>query len=419
MLKQSLALGSLVLCLTGPAFALTAAPLANNFSQPLFLTAPTGDSRLFVVEKGGSIRVMQGNTVSTYLDISTRVDTDGERGLLGLAFDPGFASNGRFYVDYVDKTSHNTVVSAFTAPSSASNSANPASEQQIISITQPAGRTNHKGGWIGFRTTDPGQLYIATGDGGSSNDPDNVAQNPGSNLGKILRVTPSAGGVYTVPVSNPFVGRAGNDEIWSYGLRNPFRNSFDRQTGDFWIADVGQDRREEINLQANASPGGTNYGWRAREGTADNPAVGDAAPANATNPIFDYLHGAMGASIIGGYVYRGSTEPGLDGSYFFGDFVSGKIFTLRQSGGVAFGLTERTAELGTPFGANQLSSFGEDGFGNLYVMGINGDVFRIAAVPEPISGAMLVAGLALVATCVRRRSARRADESSGSMRSFS
>ena len=211
MVKKYLVLGGLLLGLSAPALALNATPLSNSFSQPLFLNAPSGDSRLFVVEKGGSIKVMQGNTVSIYLDISARVDTDGERGLLGLAFDPAFASNGRFYVDYVDITTHNTVVAAFTAPSAASNTANPNSGQPIITVQQFADRTNHKGGWSGFRGTDPGQLYIATGDGGSANDPNNVAQDVNNNLGKILRITLTAGGGYTVPASNPFVGRAGNE----------------------------------------------------------------------------------------------------------------------------------------------------------------------------------------------------------------
>lgn len=390
-----------------PALALQAVQLPVSFSQPLFLTAPANDSRLFVVEKTGRIQLLQGNSVSTYLDLSGLVDTDGERGLLGLAFDPGFASNGRFFVDYIDKTSHNTMVASFTAPSAASSVADAGSRSTVITVAQPPGRDNHKAGWIGFRSTDPGQLYIATGDGGSGNDPENRAQNLGDNLGKMLRITPTAGGGYSVPADNPFVGRSGNDEIWNYGLRNPYRNSFDRLSGDLWIADVGQDTREEVDFQANGTGSGTNYGWRAREGKGDNPGVADAAPPNATDPLFDYVHGAMGQSIIGGYVYHGTGEPGLDGSYFFGDFVSGKIFTLRLTGGVATDLTDRTLELGTPFGANQLTSFGEDSAGNLYAMGINGSIYRIAAaVPEPETWAMLLSGLTLLAVARRRRAGR-------------
>lgn len=207
-----------------------------------------------------------------------------------------------------------------------------------------------------------------------------------------------------VPVDNPFVNVAGNDEIWAYGLRNPYRNSFDRLSGDFWIADVGQGAREEIDLELQGTPGGRNYGWRAREGIADNPAVPDAPPAGATDPFFDYAHTTFGQSIIGGYVYHGTGEPGLDGRYFFGDFVTGHIFTIRNDAGNPSDLVERTAELGTPFGPNQLSSFGEDGLGNIYAMGINGQVVLIAAsVPEPATWAMLLAGALLVAGAGARR----------------
>ncbi|MBP6851258.1 MAG: PQQ-dependent sugar dehydrogenase [Rhodoferax sp.] len=387
-----------------PAHALDSVLVGSGFEQPVFLTAPVNDPRLFIVEKSGRIQVSLNGSVSTYLDLSARVDVEGERGLLGLAFDPGFASNGRFYVNYIDSTTRNTVVSVFTAPSAAASVADANSEKIILTVAQPPGRTNHKGGWIGFSSMDPGNLYIATGDGGSGNDPDSFAQNTTSNLGKMLRVTPLAGGGYTVPANNPFVDQAGNDEIWAFGLRNPYRNSFDRGTGDLWIGDVGQDTREEINFQAVGSAGGANYGWRAREGTVDNPGVPDAPPASAIEPVFDYAHNQYGESIIGGYVYRGNAEPGLDGSYFFGDFVSGRIFTLRESGGVAGELTERTADLGNPLGAFNLSSFGEDGAGNLYAVGLNGNIYRIAsAVPEPSSWALLAAGLGLLAGAAKRR----------------
>ncbi|AKJ27998.1 PQQ-dependent sugar dehydrogenase [Caldimonas brevitalea] len=390
--------------LAGPAFGLEPALIASGLDQPVFLTAPTGDSRLFVVEKGGRIKLLHNGSVSTYLDISAKVDADGERGLLGLAFDPGFRRNGRFYVNYIDKTTQNTVVASYTAPSFNANSANPASARTILTVEQTPDSTRHKAGWIGFRPNDPGQLYVATGDGGPSNDPFQRAQDPNSNLGKILRITPQADGGYTVPTGNPFVGRAGNDEVWSFGLRNPYRNSFDRATGDLWIADVGEAAREEVDFEAAGSEGGRNYGWRALEGSADNPDVPDAAPEGAIAPLFEYEHGALGRSVIGGYVYRGGLEEGLDGAYLFGDFASGKIFSLHRQGDSFVDFVDRSAELGNLFGRSQLTSFGEDAFGALYVMGLDGNVYRIAAaVPEPEQWALLLGGGAWLAAVVRRR----------------
>lgn len=198
---KSLLAATLALAATASAPAATL--VASGFNQPLFLTAPVGDARLFVVEKGGRIQVLANGVKSVWLDISTQVDTAGERGLLGLAFDPGFASNGRFYVDYIDKTTLNTVVASYTV--NASGAVDLASARTVLTVAQPAGLSNHKGGWIGFNAADPGQLYIATGDGGSGNDPFNNAQNLNSNLGKLLRVTPQAGGGYTVPADNRVV----------------------------------------------------------------------------------------------------------------------------------------------------------------------------------------------------------------------
>ncbi len=394
------------LWLTTPAaMAMSAQLVASGLDQPLFVAAPSGDPRLFIVEKTGRIKVWQAGTVSTYLDLSAQVDTDGERGLLGLAFDPQFASNGRFYVDYVDKATLNTVVAGYTAPSASSMTADPASARTVITIAQPAGRNNHKAGWLGFRPGEPEHLYIATGDGGSANDPENRAQDLGDNLGKMLRITPTAGGGYAVPADNPFAGATpGNDEIWSYGLRNPYRNSFDRHTGDLWIGDVGQDLREELDFEAAGTAGGRNYGWRAREGSMDNPNVADPAPPGAVDPLFDYGHGAMGATIIGGYVYRGGADASIEGHYLFGDFVSGRIFSGRRDGSSFVDLIDRTAELGTPFGSYTLSSFGEDGFGAIYATGLDGTVYRIAgAVPEPRSALLLLAGLAALLPLRRRR----------------
>lgn len=387
-----------------PARALSASLVASGLDQALFLTAPTGDSRLFVVQKTGLIQMLQGGTATAWLDLRNQVNTAGEGGLLGLAFDPGFANNGRFYVNYIDRTTQDTVVASYTAPSAGAAVADPASARTILTIDQPAGRNNHKAGWIGFRPGDGNHLYIATGDGGSANDPDNRAQNLNDNLGKILRIAPQAGGGYTVPADNPYAGATpGNDEIWASGLRNPYRNSFDRRTGDFWIADVGQATREEINLELAGTPGGRNYGWRPLEGGGDNPGVPDAPPPGATGPLYDYGHASGDASIIGGYVVHNSVDAELNGAYVFGDFVSGRIFSLRRLADGQTEVVDRTAAFGTPFGANQLSSFGEDGLGNLYALGIDGRVLRIAtAVPEPGTWALMAAGGLMLLALNRR-----------------
>ncbi len=385
---------ALALAAAGSVPALAYTQVGSGYSQPVFLTAPVGDARLFVVEKGGLIKTQQGGSVSTWLDISAQVDTGGERGLLGLAFDPAFASNGRFYVDYIDKTTLNTVVASYTV--NGSGAVDLASARTIITVAQPVGRNNHKAGWIGFSAADPGQLYIATGDGGSGNDPDNNAQNLNSNLGKLLRITPSAAGGYTVPTNNPFVGVAGNDEIWAYGLRNPYRDSFDRLTGDLWIGDVGQGAREEVDF-ASAALGlgrGANYGWRVREGSIATPGISDPTPPNLTEPIFDYGRN-VGATVIGGYVYRGGADASLDGKYVFGDFITGNIWTL--TGGT-------TTALATPFGGSTLTSFGEGGDGALYAVGIDGRIFLLAgAVPEPAPAALLALGLMACSLFIRRR----------------
>ncbi|MDB6149328.1 MAG: hypothetical protein JWQ44_776 [Chthoniobacter sp.] len=386
--------------------------VSGGFNQPVFATAPAGDSRLFVVEKGGTIDIVQNGAVlpTPFLNISGILNASGERGLLGLAFDPAYATNGRFYVNYIDATTLNTVVARYQVSPTNPNLANPASAQTIITIAQPAGRSNHKAGWIDFRPGEPGNLYIATGDGGASNDPENRAQNLNDNLGKILRIDVSGSTAgYSIPAGNPFAGTtAGNDEIWAYGLRNPFRNSFDRANGNFYIADVGQDTREEIDFALGTSAGGLNFGWRAREGSGDNPGVGDAAPANAVGPIFDYLHSAQpsgAASITGGYVYRGTAIPGLQGTYFFGDFLSGQINSFTYDGLSLTNFQNRTPQLdpsGTRLGGSVLASFGQDATGELYVVDISGELYKI--IPEPSSALLLASGGLLACARQRRRS---------------
>jgi glucose/arabinose dehydrogenase len=356
-------------------------------------------------------------TPQVFLDISSSVNTAGERGLLGMAFDPNFAANGRFYLDFIENAgTFDTKVRRYTMADPTANSAASAPFNTIITVPQPAA-SNHKAGWIGFRPGDANNLYIATGDGGGSNDTSNNAQTLTTNLGKILRVNVSGtGDGYTIPAGNPFAGAtAGNDEIWAYGLRNPFRNSFDRSTGHFYIADVGQDTREEINVEEAPGIAGQNYGWRDREGKGDNPGVaGTTIPTGADDPVFDYLHsdgtgfsnGSAG-SITGGYVYRGSKMPSVQGTYFFADWVSGKIGSLKYNDqtNTVTDVLQRTSELdptGTNFGAFHIASFGEDGFGELYIVNItDGQIYQI--IPEP--GA--AAALGLLTVCALRRTRRR------------
>lgn len=398
----------------GIAFAQTVPALqtrivATGLDQPLFATAPVGDSRLFIVEKGGLIKILENGTVlpTPFLDLSGSVDTRGERGLLGMTFDPNFVDNRRFYVNYIDKTTLNTVVATYQASTAQPNVANAASAQIVITIAQ-TGFSNHKAGWIGFRPGEANNLYIGTGDGGSRDDPDNRAQNLKDNLGKMLRVDVVADRFpndttqygYANPDGNLANGNPGiNPEIYAYGLRNPYRNSFDRETGALYIADVGQDNREEINIGS----AGANYGWRVFEGTQVN-FPNDTQPSNHTPPIFEYDHNGLGASITGGYVYRGSLIDGLQGTYFFADFVTDQIMSFRFIGSGITELTDRAAELLSPIGiSGRISSFGEDGFGNLYLVSLNGQIGMITAIPEPESYAMMLAGMILVMLWVRRR----------------
>src|SRR5688500_17429977 len=325
--------------------------VATGLDRPLFASAPDGDSRLFIVEQGGLIKLLQNGTVqpTPFLDLSNSVNTEGERGLLGMAFDPGFATNRRFYVNYIDKTTLDTVVATYQVNATQPNVADAASGQTVLTVAQP-GFNNHKAGWIDFRPDEPGNLYIGTGDGGSCNDPGNRAQNLSDNLGKILRVDVSADRFpgdptqygYAIPAGNMPLG---NPEIYAYGLRNPYRNSFDREDGTFYIGDVGQNAREEIDIGA----AGANYGWRKFEGTLEN-FPGDPAIANHTLPIFEYNHTADGGSVIGGYAYRGSEIPSLEGTYFFADFVNDKVMSFRFTGSGITDLTDRTAELLSPTG---------------------------------------------------------------------
>jgi glucose/arabinose dehydrogenase len=352
------------------------------FSFPLLLTAPPGDmTRLFVVEKGGRIKVVDKSTNSligtgTFLNITGLVSTGGEQGLLGVTFDPNYATNRRFYVSYTD-TSGNSVIARYLVSTGNANVAVSAADRMILTLAQPF--SNHNGGMIAFGPD--GMLYIGFGDGGDAGDPGNRAQNKAELLGKLLRIdvsqSTSPQPAYTIPSDNPFVvGPAGaRQEIWSLGLRNPWRYSFDRQTADLYIADVGQGNWEEVDVSTSASGGGrgTNYGWNVMEGNhCFSPSAG-CDMTGLTLPLLEYGHG-NGCSITGGYAYRGVAIPGLEGTYFYGDFCAGFVRSFRLVNGTATQVFDWTAL--RPGG--NITSFGEDGSGELYIMTSSGALYRIA-----------------------------------------
>ena len=384
--------------------------VASGLSQPLFATAPLNDGRLFVIEKGGAIKVVQGGVASGFLSLT--VAGGGEEGLLGLAFDPqygiaGAQGQGRFFVNYIDAVNRDTVVASYRTMAGNASLADPTSRVEVIRFDQPNGRSNHKGGWLGFKPGDGGHLYIATGDGGSANDPDNFAQNRNSLLGKMLRIDvyndafadPNV--TYTVPSSNPFFNTAGQrGEIFAYGLRNPFRNSFDRSTGNFWIADVGQGAREEVDFIAAASSGGQNFGWRVREGDIATPDINDPALVGATDPLLVVADRNIGRSITGGYVVREVGSP-LFGQYVFGDFVTGRIFAINADGSpkTLADAIDLTAVLNP--GLSNISSFGEGAMGELYIVDFGGRV--VVVVPEPATALLMALGAAALGLAVRRR----------------
>ncbi|MGD8737940.1 MAG: PQQ-dependent sugar dehydrogenase [Anaerolineae bacterium] len=331
--------------------------------------AGDGSGRLFVIEKPGRIRVLQDGqlTDTPFLDISERVSaSQSERGLLGLAFHPDYASNGFFYVNYTDLRG-DTTVSRFAVGSDPGR-ADPASETVLLVVAQPA--ANHNGGHLAFGPD--GYLYIGTGDGGGAGDRYGNGQNPQTLLGAMLRIDVDGGSPYAVPADNPFVGSPGvRDEIWSIGLRNPWRYSFDRLTGDLYIADVGQNIYEEVNVQPAGSSSGQNYGWPIMEGLHCYPDGSDCDPAGLTLPVAEYNH-AQGCSVTGGYVYRGQAFPALSGIYLYGDYCSGRIWGLVRSGDGAW----QNAELGQADA--RISSFGQDESGELYLTDIaGGTLFRI------------------------------------------
>jgi glucose/arabinose dehydrogenase len=403
--------------------------VASGLNWPVFVTAPPGDTtRVFILEAHlGTIRILRLSDLALlptpFLTVPG-VSQDTEQGLLGLAFHPNYASNGYFYVHYTNPDIQIVRYQVSGDP----NLANPASATPVLSFDQP--QSNHNGGWIGFGPDT--ELYIATGDGGGAND-DGEGHTPGIGnaqditdnlLGKILRIDVDGDDFpadpaknYAIPLSNPFRNVAGDDEIWAYGLRNPWRASFDRLTGNFFIGDVGQGTCEEINAQYQSSTGGENYGWRLREGLIQTPAVGGPKPSGAIDPIFNYPHAThqscagpdhgddyVGFAVTGGYLYRGPVTQ-LAGRYFFADFGTAHLWSFVWTGTAPIlsdgtNFTSLTDHYGDPAftpsvgSIGSVSSFGEDAAGNLYIVDLDGEVFRL---PEPAGGLPLVIGAAALA----------------------
>ncbi|MEA2337340.1 MAG: hypothetical protein QOE82_1347 [Thermoanaerobaculia bacterium] len=344
-------------------------PIATGLDQPVALTH-AGDTRLFITEQTGRIRIYDalGLRTTPFLDIRSIVLSGGERGLLSVAFHPQYRDNGFFYVYYTNRNGDNSIA-RYKVSSTDPDRADPASGSIMLTIPHPD-FANHNGGQLQFGPD--GYLYIGTGDGGSGGDPNNNAQNLLQLLGKILRIDVDHGLPYTLPPSNPFYARSSaRNEIWAYGLRNPWRFTFDRATGDMWIGDVGQGAFEEVDLQPATSVGGENYGWRKMEGVhCFNPST-NCADFTLTPPVIEYSH-ALGCSISGGYRYRGTQIPSLKGAYLYGDYCSGTIWSATQTGAIWTSKVLFNTTLA-------ISSFGEDLSGELYVMDVaKGIVYKIA-----------------------------------------
>ncbi|KQK25959.1 cadherin [Chryseobacterium aquaticum] len=338
---------------------------ATGLSNPVEITN-ANDSRLFVVQQNGIIKIIQPNgtiNAADFLNISSKITFGGERGLLGLAFHPQYATNGYFFV-YYNNTAGNIVVARYSVSSTNPNIANAASEKIILNIPKPF--DNHNGGSIHFAPD--GNLWIVTGDGGSGGDPNNNGQNKNSLLGKMLRIDVNSTAAYNIPAGNPFVGIDGADEVWSYGLRNAWKFSFDFTTGNALIADVGQGAIEEINKMPIATTA-LNYGWRCYEGNNAYNTSGCAASSTMTFPVAVYDHSGGKCSITGGYVYRGTASPSLQGKYFFADYCSQQIGTLD---------TNNVITWSSAFSGNNFSTFGEDNLKELYVAAVNnGKIYKI------------------------------------------
>ncbi len=367
--------------------------VATGIAAPLFLVGRPGENDVFIAEREGVIRLFDPSTgvvnATPFLDIRTSVGTTGEGGFLGLAPAPDYATSGHIYV-HVTNNAGDTEIRRYTRFPFSPNAADPASELLILTAVQPD--TNHNGGWIGFGPDE--FLYIALGDGGGGGDPFGNGQDMNTVLGAMLRIDPTSDDFptnvsrnYAIPPDNPFATSPGADEIWAYGLRNPFRSSFDRDTGDLYIGDVGQGDIEEVDLVPSGTTTALNFGWPVREGTQTEQGADDPA---FTPPVAEYGHGTgprQGNSLNGGYVYRGPIAA-LDGRYFFSDFISDNIWSIPVSE-LSQGSTVssddfilETNVLAPDLGAlESVVSFGEDNDGNLYILTIGGDIFRIDPAP--------------------------------------
>lgn len=352
------------------ALTLSLTPVGAGFRKPTFLThAGDGSGRLFIVEQPGQIRIIQnGNILPTpFLEITDRIKIESsEQGLLSVAFHPNFANNGYFFVNYTNTTG-DTVIARYQIADNP-DVADPHTEKILLTIGQPY--PNHNGGQLVFGPD--GYLYVGMGDGGSAADPHNNGQRLDTLLGKILRLDVDNADPYGAPQDNPFVNLADTrPEIWSYGWRNPWRISFDSATGDMYVADVGQNKYEEVHVEMAGTPGGQNYGWRLMEGLhCFDPADCDPASLPVELPVTEYDH-AQGCSITGGYVYRGSNYPELTGTYLYGDYCSGLVWGLRREADGGWSNAQMLAS-----NAN-ISSFGQDEQGEIYLVAHQGDIYRV------------------------------------------
>ncbi len=348
--------------------------VSDNLSSPVFVTAPPGDTaRLFAVEQGGRIRVLHHDTLlaTPFLNIARHISAGGERGLLSLAFHPGYAQNGRFYVYFTNPAGDIVIVRYLVTANP--DVADSTSGDTVLAVAHRS-ESNHNGGLVVFGPD--GKLYAGLGDGGGGGDPSGNGQNRHALLGKILRLDVDAGAPYAIPADNPFVGDTGaRAEIWVCGVRNPWRFSFDRQTGDLYIGDVGQGAWEEVDVLAAGAPGGGNYGWNTMEGRHCYGAS-SCPTSGLVLPLLEYGHGE-GCSVTGGYVSRDSAVPDLLGLYLYGDYCSGWVRSFRYAGAQATDPRDWPA-LAVSGG---LSSFGEDARGRIYVTTLSGNLYRIVSQP--------------------------------------